>query len=325
MSAVEVQTPVPELDTLSADEILTAAAAPAGVRLGDGARHLLEARGKQLRASLVLEASKYGGRRDERLARRAAAAVEIFHSATLAHDDVVDESELRRGRQTVQARFGTRGAGLTALWLFGRSLDLMAECGEEPTAVLAETACLGTDGQMRDTESRWDDERTVEQYDETVGGKTAALFWLPARVGAMVGGAQEATVEGLSAYAWGIGMAFQITDDVLDLIATHQATGKTRGLDLSRGVYTLPLVYALRDRPQLAARLERLTDADLQGVVQEIREAGGFRLAMRDAEAHVERAKRALEGLPDEDPVARARLLQLADYTYDRVPAPYRS
>jgi heptaprenyl diphosphate synthase len=281
--------------------------------------HLLATRGKKLRSSIVLEAVKLG-EADPQLARAAALACELFHIGTLAHDDVVDDGHVRRGEPTVVARDGPIMAGLTAGWLFARSLEMIADCGDAAIARFVAGACEVCEGEMQDFEDFFDVTRTVERYIDTIDKKTASLLRLPATVGAILAGADDETVELFKRYGYELGLAFQISDDILDLSAPEALTGKKRGIDLQQGVYTLPAIIAMERVPGLRDELSGgVSDAAVAGLVETIAASGALEEATEVCKRHVAAAHHALEPVEFADEVGKERLLAIADYTVDRV------
>jgi heptaprenyl diphosphate synthase len=257
---------------------------------------MVRGNGKQLRGRLLRAAAELGGRAEADAVYRAAVAVELFHSGTLAHDDIIDDAALRRGRPTVATAYGSSLAVLTGGWLFARAALLLSECGlgdESPVARFAETACEVCEGQMLELRELFNPDRSRKSYLSAVQGKTASVFAFAAYVGARLGGADRATSEELSDYGRHFGAAFQVADDVLDLVADVEDTGKTTRLDLLHGVYTLPVICALEQRPDLRdILLMRPGQQDAAEVITLIQESGGLR---RCAELGLELGRRARE------------------------------
>lgn len=267
-------------------------------RLARTCRHVLRTDGKQLRPNILREAAKYGPRTDDETVQNAAAAVELLHLASVTHDDVIDASDLRRGIETARARFGDRASVLGGGWLFARAVELLADGGDEATRHFCDATARICEGQMLESEDLFNVDRSPQRYLAAIDGKTATLFALSARLGAHLSGADRETVAKLAHYGRDLGLAFQISDDVLDLIAEDLITGKPQGSDLRRGVYTLPLLYALRANPGLAKLLQE-PDASSEGLgqlVKEISAAGGFEQALADCSRYVDSAKAAVRG-----------------------------
>jgi heptaprenyl diphosphate synthase len=269
-------------------------------RLADACRHVLQTDGKQLRPSLVREAARFGPRPDDPSVGQAAAAVELLHLASLTHDDVIDGGEMRRGTSTARALYGDSASVLSGGCLYARAVQLLASTGDVATKLFCEAAAEITEGQMLETEDLFNSERTVQRYMAAVEGKTAVLFALSAQLGALLSGGEEKVIEELATFGHELGVAFQIADDVLDLVAGDLITGKAQGNDVRRGVYTLPLLYAIETDPGLAQLLaeEDVADAGLPELCSRVGAAGGFERALFDCELRIEAAKAPLVELP---------------------------
>jgi heptaprenyl diphosphate synthase len=300
---------------LSADELL----AESGIEalpdeLRTFCRHGLAISGKQLRPNLVLEAARCGPRPEAPEVRRAALAMELVHVATLTHDDVMDSASLRRGAESLPNRFGNRAAIFGGAWFFGRTVELLTECGAIAISRLATAVPAICDGQMLEIRDLYNVDRNPERYYEAIEGKTAALFELCTGLGAELAGADQGTVGSLSAYGRELGLAYQLSDDVLDLVAGDEELGKTAGNDLRQGVYTLPVIYALQTEPELVDTLSgSLDDDELEDVVKTIVQAGGVDRALEDCRRHSEAAQ-ALSASFDAAPF----LHTAAQYVYAR-------
>ena len=209
------------------------------------AAHIVGAGGKRLRPLLTLAAAKLCGHRGQRHVALAA-CVEFIHTATLLHDDVVDESALRRGQASANALFGNKPSVLVGDFLFARAFQLMVADGSlKVLAILSEAAATIAEGEVLQLATQNDTSSTEEQYLRVVEGKTAALFAAAARVGAVVADRPEAEEEALEAYGRNIGIAFQLVDDALDYSAEQERLGKTVGDDFREGKITLPVLLAL--------------------------------------------------------------------------------
>jgi octaprenyl-diphosphate synthase len=209
------------------------------------AAHIVGAGGKRLRPLLTLAAAKLCGHRGQRHVALAA-CVEFIHTATLLHDDVVDESALRRGQASANALFGNKPSVLVGDFLFARAFQLMVADGSlKVLAILSEAAATIAEGEVLQLATQNDTSSTEEQYLRVVEGKTAALFAAAARVGAVVADRPEAEEEALEAYGRNLGIAFQLVDDALDYSAEQERLGKTVGDDFREGKITLPVLLAL--------------------------------------------------------------------------------
>lgn len=283
---------------LDAEELLAAG----GLRgddspLAEACHYAFSTTGKQLRSRLVLAAARLGSPEDPRV-RQAARAVELLHAATLAHDDVVDDSALRRGRPSVAAGLGGFAAGYTGGWLFGSAIGCAAECGDESLAVFADTVCALCDGEMLETRDLYNTDRTEERYLDAIKGKTAVVFSASAQLGGMTAGVPAGVAEKLAGYGMDLGMAFQVADDLLDIVADDSVTGKQPGDDLRHGVYTLPVIHALEADPGLREALSgEVGEEDLPGLVAVVVSTGGAVRALEACEGYAARARAAARGV----------------------------
>jgi geranylgeranyl pyrophosphate synthase len=203
--------------------------------LSDTTRHILSAGGKRLRPRLVLLAHAAVGGTNAPYVVPLAAAVEIIHTATLVHDDINDHGTLRRGRETVNARWGGTFALLTGDFMFTKTYEIMAPYPGELNAVLARAAIQLVEGETLQIQAAKQGMLDQGTYLEIITKKTAALFVACVELGAVAAHAPEPWVEALRRYAFNLGLAFQITDDVLDLVAAPEQLGKNAGIDLSQG------------------------------------------------------------------------------------------
>jgi heptaprenyl diphosphate synthase len=244
----------------------------------------------------------------------AAAAVEMFHLATLPHDDVIDGGSIRRGVGSLPARYGAPLAAAGGGLFFGRALTLFARCGQDAVAIAvkaAERVCIG---QMLELQDRYNTARTPARYLEAIKGKTAGMFRLAAELGAMLGGADEPAQSNLRQYGIALGIGFQFIDDILDLTGNQEQMGKKCGNDLSNGNYTLPVIYALEECPRMGSLLQG--DAPTEKVVNQIFATKAIARASVDAHDWISRAKDTVEALPE----ARG-LLMIADAELERLSA----
>ncbi len=234
----------------------------AAVSSGDGfldevTTHLIAAGGKRLRPGLALAAATGGTRPAGLDDLSGAVAVELVHLASLYHDDVMDEAMIRRNTQTVNARFGNLVAIVAGDFLLARSAEIAASLGTEIAGLLANTLGRLCQGQVTEVRSAFSLARTEDDYFQAIAGKTAALMSASCRIGALTGSLARVEVEALSTFGRCFGMVFQLRDDILDLIGTKEDLGKLPGQDLAEGVYTLPVLFALRD-PEISSELSAL-------------------------------------------------------------------
>ena len=220
-------------------------------------RHLLRAGGKRTRPLLVLLAAEVGDPEAEGVVT-AACVVELTHLGSLYHDDVMDEAELRRGAESANARWDNHVSILAGDWLFSKSSELTAELGPEAVRIQATTFGRLVEGQILETVQPSEGEDVLDHYLRVVQGKTGSLIATSARYGAMFGGASAEVVEALTAYGEKVGVAFQLSDDILDVGSDSDESGKTPGTDLREGVPTLPTVLARRSTDPADERLRSL-------------------------------------------------------------------
>ena len=227
------------------------------------ASHLMAAGGKRFRPLLVLLAAEVGDHPDADEVITAACVVELTHLASLYHDDVMDEADLRRGADAAHTRWGNHVAILTGDFLFSKSSELTAELGADAVKIQAQTFTRLVEGQILETISPQPGEDPLQHYLEVVAGKTGSLIATSARYGARFGGASREVEDALTAYGEIVGAAFQLSDDILDIASDSGESGKTPGTDLREGVPTLPVLMALASGDPADARLHELLDGDL--------------------------------------------------------------
>ena len=228
----------------------------------NAARHLMHAGGKRFRPLLVLLAAETGDPTRDGVVT-AACVVELTHLASLYHDDVMDEAELRRGAESANSRWDNHVAILTGDFLFSKSSELTASLGADAVRIQAETFTKLVEGQILETLEPGPDEDALAHYLRVVEGKTGSLIATSARYGARFSGAPLAVEEALTAYGEKVGMAFQLSDDILDVASESDESGKTPGTDLREGVPTLPVLMAQRSDDPADARLLELLAGDL--------------------------------------------------------------
>jgi heptaprenyl diphosphate synthase len=236
----------PALDRV--EQALAGAIAGADPFLSEVTAHLVKAGGKRLRPSLVVAAATVSGTagaavNDEVV--RGGVAVELVHLGSLYHDDVIDEAEQRRGVESVNARWGNLVAILAGDFLLARASEIAASLGTEVAGLLARTISQLCEGEVAEFRFSFDTSRSETDYMTCITAKTASLMATSARVGALVSGAPRPSVDALTEYGHALGMAFQIWDDVRDLLSDEDHIGKPAGHDLVEGTYTLPVLRAL--------------------------------------------------------------------------------
>jgi heptaprenyl diphosphate synthase len=244
----------------------------------EAASHLMEAGGKRFRPLLVLVAAEAGDHPEVDDVITAACVVELTHLASLYHDDVMDEAELRRGSASANARWDNHVAILTGDFLFSKSSELTAELGAEAVRIQAQTFTRLVEGQILETLEPGPDEDPLEHYLDVVQGKTGSLIATSARYGAMFGGASTDVQHALTSYGEIVGMTFQLSDDILDIASEAGVSGKTPGTDLREGVPTLPVLMA---RAMARPEDDRLMDLLASDLTDDSRHAEALALLRR--------------------------------------------
>ena len=254
----------------------------------EAARHLLSAGGKRFRPALVLLAAEVGDSSLDGVIT-SACVVELTHLASLYHDDVMDEAELRRGAESANARWDNHVAILTGDFLFSKSSELTATLGADAVRIQADTFTKLVEGQILETLSPGADEDALAHYLRVVKGKTGSLIATSARYGARFSGCSREVEEALTAYGERIGVAFQLSDDILDVASDSAESGKTPGTDLREGVPTLPVLMAQRSSSPDDARLLELLAGDLTDDLLHAEALGLLRRhpSMEEARAYV--------------------------------------
>ena len=285
------------------------------------AEYIISAGGKRMRPALVLlsaSACGYSGTHHHELA----AVVEFIHTATLLHDDVVDESSLRRGRETANAVFGNPASVLVGDFLYSRAFQIMVGVGNmRVMQVLADATNVIAEGEVLQLMNCRNADIDVSEYLRVIRYKTAKLFEAAARLGAILGNAGPALEDAMAAYGTHIGTAFQLIDDVLDYSGQEAETGKHLGDDLAEGKPTLPLIHVIQHgEPAQAAlvrsAIENATRENFPAVLAAVRSSGALEAARQHGAAEAELAKAALTLLPDSK--FRETLIQLADFAVQR-------
>ncbi|RCV52857.1 polyprenyl synthetase family protein [Marinitenerispora sediminis] len=288
--------------------------------LADAAGHLLSAGGKRFRATLVLLAARFGDPANPDIIP-AAAVVELTHVATLYHDDVMDEAELRRGEPSANTRWGNSIAILTGDYVVARASEMLADLGADAVRLQSRTFARLVQGQILETAGPTAGADPLEHYLRVIADKTASLIATSARFGAMFGGADERVVETITRAGEALGMAFQLSDDILDVTSETADSGKTPGTDLREGVLTLPMFYALRGTEPEHARLRELLgrpldDAEAEEALLLLRAHPAMETARGDLRAWADRARAELATLPEGEP--RHAFEALCDYVVRR-------
>ncbi|MBA2710756.1 MAG: polyprenyl synthetase family protein [Tatlockia sp.] len=289
--------------------------------IDDLAHHIVQSGGKRLRPLLVLLASRachYKGREHIKLA----AMIEFFHTATLLHDDVVDESTLRRGRETANEIWGSKASILVGDYLFTQSVQLMVQV-DHPRILrlIAETSHQISCGEVKQLANRHNFSLSVEDYFDVIRSKTALLFAASATIGAMLSNSDQKVEESLYAYGLHLGNAFQLIDDALDYCSDAKTMGKNIGDDLADGKATLPLIHAMQNCSLSQQQLikQSLKEGGLEHlseILEIIKSTKAIEYTRNFAAKEIDKALAALEVLPDSD--YKDALIELTQFALGR-------
>lgn len=284
-------------------------------------QHIIHSGGKRLRPMLVMLSSRvcsYQGENDALLA----AIIEFIHTATLLHDDVVDESEMRRGKKTASSIWGNEAAVLVGDYLYSRAFQLMVLAESLPIMqLLADTTNTIAQGEVLQLLNINDPDTSEQKYHQVIYSKTACLFEAACKIGAIISGTDKARAQALGQFGKHLGIAFQLVDDALDYEADSTELGKNVGDDLAEGKPTLPLIYAMQNgseqqRALIREAIEQGGLDKIKEITQAIQDTGALAYTHSQAIQHAELAKNAITDLADSS--AKRALLFLADYAVKR-------
>ncbi len=294
-----------------ADEVMT-----------DALLHLFLAGGKRFRPLFTVLSAQLGPQPDAEEVTIAGAVIELVHLATLYHDDVMDEAEIRRGAPSANLRWGNNVAILAGDYLFATASRLVSRLGPNAVRIIAETFAQLVTGQMRETRGTAEGKDSIDHYLKVVYEKTGCLISAAGRFGAMFAGAGDDQIERLSRLGGIVGTAFQIADDIIDIGSESDDSGKSPGTDIREGVHTLPMLYALRESGSDADRLRELLagpvgdDAEVLEALGLLRASPGMEKAKDVLAQYAAQARRELDLLPDVP--GRRALVALVEYTISR-------
>ena len=308
-------------DMLRLNQVITDNLASEVVLINQLSQHIILSGGKRLRPMLVLLAAKacnYQGEDDALLA----AVVEFIHTATLLHDDVVDDSDMRRGQRTASTIWGNEAAVLVGDYLYSRAFQMMIRAESMPIlALLADTTNTIAQGEVLQLLNIRDPDTSEARYQEVIYAKTACLFEAAARIGALLAGADAERETALQAYGKHLGTAFQLIDDALDYSADSKELGKNIGDDLAEGKPTLPLIRALEtgsaaQRRLIREAIEAGDAARFEEISRVIADTGALQYTIEQAQAQAASARQSLDAMADSE--YRQALTFLADYAVER-------
>jgi heptaprenyl diphosphate synthase len=312
-----------EDDLLALEPLLASSVTTGDPFIDQVTTHLINAGGKRLRPALTIASATSGEGRASHETLLGGVCVELVHLASLYHDDVIDEATVRRGVDSVNSRFGNLIAIMAGDYLLARSAQIAASLGTEIASLLAATLGSLCQGEIAEVHAAYRTERTPDDYVEAIAGKSAALMSTACRIGALTGGRPRAEVEALTQFGKLFGMAFQLRDDILDVLADGDAElRKPGGQDLAEGIYTLPVLVALQDPrtgPELATLLGRpLDEADRAKARVLVGDSSGVAATVRMGRRYVDEAIASLEML--RGGVLGSGLTQLAESLVDGLP-----
>lgn len=315
--AADVRDSVARIEQLMSDEL-----GKADELMAEAVQHLFQAGGKRFRPLFTVLSASLGPRPDDPDVAIAGAVIELVHLATLYHDDVMDEAQMRRGAPSANARWGNNIAILAGDYLFATASRLVSRLGPDAVRVIADTFAQLVTGQMRETRGAAEHADSVDHYLKVVYEKTACLIAASGRFGATFSGADAEQVERLHRLGGIVGTAFQISDDIIDIDSDPDESGKVPGTDLREGVHTLPVLYALREsgpdsdrlRELLATPVER--EEDVAEALTLLRRSTGMARAKETVAEYAAQARDELASLPAGP--GRDALATLVDYTVNR-------
>lgn len=285
--------------------------------LKETSAHLLNAGGKRLRPAFALLAGKFHHYDLEKLIP-ISVALELIHMASLVHDDVIDASMTRRGTPTVKANWGNKISMHTGDYIFGQSLILIAQYEDtEISRVLSDVSVKMCEGEIQQIITSFNTNQGIRDYFYRIKRKTALLISASCRCGALAVGAPPSIIKALTLYGHYLGMAFQITDDILDMIADEDELGKPVGGDLRQGIITLPIIFAMQTSEQRDRLIELVgqrekSELEVEEAIRIIKVSGAIDQAFALSNRYIDKAKAQLEKLPDIE--SRDTLALIADF-----------
>lgn len=281
--------------------------------------NLIEAGGKRLRPIFVLLSAKFG-KYDIQAIKNVAVALELIHMASLVHDDVIDDAELRRGKLTVKAKWDNRIAMYTGDYILACSLEYMTKIENvEAHRILANTiteVCLGEIEQIKD---KYRFNQNLRDYLRRIKRKTALLIAASCQLGAIVSGASEDIHKKLYQFGYYVGMSYQITDDILDFTGTEKVLGKPAGDDLLQGNITLPVLYAMNNmnaRTKILTVHENLNKEEMKEIISVIKETGAIEKAHKISQRYLQKALSVIKDLPENR--TKKSLIDIANFVGKR-------
>ncbi|GGE56273.1 heptaprenyl diphosphate synthase component II [Priestia taiwanensis] len=269
--------------------------------LSHASLQLLQSGGKRIRPVFVLLGGKFGNYNIDQI-KNVAVALELIHMASLVHDDVIDDANMRRGKPTINAKWGNRFAMYTGDYLFAQALQSITNI-ENPKAhqVLAQTILEVCKGEIEQIRDKYDFEQNLRCYLRRIKRKTALLIAVSCELGAIAAGAKEEVQRSLYWYGYYVGMSFQIIDDILDFVATEEQLGKPAGGDLLQGNVTLPVLFAMQEatlRDKITKVTEQTSTEEMSELIEGIKMSGAIEEAFEVSERYLQKALHSIKPLP---------------------------
>lgn len=286
--------------------------------LREASTQLLKAGGKRIRPVFVLLSSQFGTVNIEQVTK-VAVSLELIHMATLVHDDVIDDAELRRGMPTIKKQYGNRVAMYTGDYILARALETITQIENvELHKTLAEALVEVSLGEIQQIKDKFNWDQNIRSYLRRIKRKTALLIALSCKLGAMTSGITPSEVKKLYEYGYYIGMSYQIIDDILDFTSSAEELGKPSGNDLHQGNVTLPVLYAMRDKNfnqlvrETFANPDEVSKEKMEFIIRRLKETDAIEMAYQLSERYLKKAFHALNGFPHNK--AKITLEQIAKY-----------
>ena len=286
--------------------------------LREASTQLLQAGGKRIRPIFVLLSGHFGNYNLEKI-QTVAVSLELIHMATLVHDDVVDDAELRRGKPTIKQRYGNRVAMYTGDYILARALENITTIKDPQIhKLLSQTLVQVVEGEIDQIEDKFNWDQQLKHYLRRIKRKTALLIAASCKLGAIASGANPKYTNMLYRYGYNIGMSFQIIDDILDFTSTNKDLGKPTGSDLLQGNVTLPVLFALKDasfKEELKSVFQRfhtVEEKDIMNLIEKLTELGAINESYQVSDKYLNKALQSLEGLPNNK--AKQTLISIASF-----------
>ncbi|MCQ6273878.1 heptaprenyl diphosphate synthase component II [Bacillus sp. V3B] len=283
--------------------------------LREASLHLLQAGGKRIRPLFVLLAARFGTY-DINMMKKVAVSLELIHAASLIHDDVIDDAEIRRGKQTVKAKWDNRIAMYTGDYIFARSLELMTEINKpEAHKILAHTMVELVIGEIEQMKDKYRFDQNIKDYLRRIKRKTALLISTSCQLGAIAADVEKNVHIKLAQFGYYVGMSYQIIDDILDFTGTEKELGKPSGGDLLQGNITLPVLFAMEDekiKKEISKVHENSSREEMNKVIRLIIQSGAIERSREISNRYLEKALLIVEQLPQNE--AKATLKSIAKY-----------